>query len=189
MLILIPPEQRERVSQLFAKVSANLEIYTTVEEFITECYDTQYSVAILPIGVISAEQRVLLTSALGSMRPCPSIIVYSPQGGSLGWPGIVDSGDIVFVPKPFSEDRLRDAIGLAAADFEERSQKRQKAHMTDSLTSKLPRVAFEYGGPGAHLAPVFLHRPSQCPGDGLPSGGENEIVEVDSDSEPIVGVK
>ena len=124
VLILIPPEQLERIGQLFAKVSVNLEIYTTVEEFITECYDTQYSVAILPIGVISAEQRVLLTCALGSMRLCPSIIVYSPQGGSLGWPGLVDSGDIVFVPKPFSEDRLRDAVGLAAADFEERSKRR-----------------------------------------------------------------
>jgi FixJ family two-component response regulator len=124
VLILILPEQRERIGQLFAKVSVNLEIYTTVEEFITECYDTQYSVAILPIGVISAEQRVLLTCALGSMRLCPSIIVYSPQGGSLGWPGLVDSGDIVFVPKPFSEDRLRDAVGLAAADFEERSKRR-----------------------------------------------------------------
>lgn len=126
VLILIPPEQRERISQLFAKVSVNLEIYTTVEEFITECYDTQYSVAILPIGAISAKQRVLLTSALGSMRLCPSIVVYSPQGGSLGWPGLVDSGDIVFVPKPFSEDRFRDAVGLAAADFEERSKRRQR---------------------------------------------------------------
>jgi hypothetical protein len=123
-LILIPPEQRERIGQLFAKVSVNLEIYTTVEEFITECYDTQCSVAILPIGVISAEQRVLLTCALGSMRFCPSIVVYSPQGSSLGWPGLVDSGDIVFVPEPFSEDRLRDAVGLAAADFEERSMRR-----------------------------------------------------------------
>ena len=126
VLILIPPEQRERISQLFAKVSVNLEIYTAVEEFITECYDTQYSVAILPIGVISAKQRVLLTSALGSMRLCPSIVVYSPQVGSLGWPGLVDSGDIVFVPKPFSEDRFRDAVGLAAADFEERSKRRQR---------------------------------------------------------------
>ncbi len=126
VLILIPPEQRERISQLFAKVSVNLEIYTAVEEFITECYDTQYSVAILPIGVISAKQRVLLTSALRSMRLCPSIVVYSPQVGSLGWPGLVDSGDIVFVPKPFSEDRFRDAVGLAAADFEERSKRRQR---------------------------------------------------------------
>jgi len=126
VLILIPPEQREKISQLFAKVSVNLEIYTAVEEFITECYDTQYSVAILPIGVISAKQRVLLTSALGSMRLCPSIVVYSPQVGSLGWPGLVDSGDIVFVPKPFSEDRFRDAVGLAAADFEERSKRRQR---------------------------------------------------------------
>ena len=126
VLILIPPEQREKISQLFAKVSVNLEIYTAVEEFITECYDTQYSVAILPIGVISAKQRVLLTSALGSMRLCPSIVVYSPQVGSLGWPGLVDSGDIVFVPKPFSEDRFRDAVGLAAADFEERSKIRQR---------------------------------------------------------------
>jgi FixJ family two-component response regulator len=124
VLILILPEQRERIGHLFAKVSVNLAIYTTVEEFITKCYDTQYSVAILPIGVISAKQRVLLTCALESMRLCPSIIVYSPQGGILGWPGLVDSGDIVFVPKPFSEDRLRDAVVLAAADFEERSKRR-----------------------------------------------------------------
>ncbi len=125
VLILIPPEQREKISQLFAKVSVNLEIYTAVEEFITECYDTQYSVAILPIGVISAKQRVLLTSALGSMRLCPcDRRVLATEVGSLGWPGLVDSGDIVFVPKPFSEDRLRDAVGLAAADFEERSKRR-----------------------------------------------------------------
>jgi len=125
VLALIRPEKHEETRQLFAKVTEDLVLCATVDDFIAESSGTQYPVAILPIGVLPELQRARLITTLASMRRRPSIIVYSPTSGQLGWPGWIDSGDLIFVAKPFTEDRLRDAIAHAAADFEERSKRWQ----------------------------------------------------------------
>jgi hypothetical protein len=124
VLALIRPEDLETMRQLAAS-HPNLEILPTVDEFIEQCANSSCRVAILPCGVLSPGDRVLLQSYLTSLELRPSIILYTSTSASLPWPGWLDAGDITILMKPFTEMRFRDVISRAMDEFGERSSRRQ----------------------------------------------------------------
>jgi AmiR/NasT family two-component response regulator len=103
----------------------DLEICATAQEFVEKCSGTQYEVAILPIGVLPHDVRILLRSYLASMELHPSIVLYSSTSTSQHWSGWLEAEDISIIMRPFTEERLRDAISHAMEEFGERSKRRR----------------------------------------------------------------
>ena len=124
VLALIRHEDLEAMSQLAAS-HQDLEICMTADEFVAKCAHSQYDVAILPSGVLSLHDRILLQSYLTSLELRPSIILYSSTSASLPWPGWLDAEDITILTSPFTEARLRDVISHATEEFGERSRRRR----------------------------------------------------------------
>jgi AmiR/NasT family two-component response regulator len=102
----------------------NLEICATAQEFVEKCSSSQYEVAILPIGVLPQDDRVLLRSYLTSMKLHPSIVLYLSTPAS-HWSGWLDAEDISVIMSPFTGARLGDAISHAMEEFSERSRRRR----------------------------------------------------------------
>jgi hypothetical protein len=124
VLALIRREDLEAMRQLAAS-HQDLEICATADAFLTKCADSQYQVAILPSGVLSQNDRMLLRGYLTSLELHPSIILYSPTSDSLPWPGWLDAEDITILMKPFTEARFRNVIAHAMQEFGERSRQRR----------------------------------------------------------------
>jgi hypothetical protein len=121
ILALIRLEDREAMSQLLA-LPHNLEICATADQFVEKCSRSQYEVAILPIGVLPPDDRMLLRSYLTSLELHPSIILYS-SSSSPHWPGWLDAEDITLVLRPFTEAKFQGVISHAIEEFGERSRR------------------------------------------------------------------
>ena len=122
ILALIKLEDREAMSPL-VELAQNLEICATADDFVEKCSGSQYEVAILPIGVLPPDDRMLLRSYLTSLELHPSIILYSSTSVSPQWSGRLDAEDITIVLRPFTEGKLRDVISHAIEEFGERSRR------------------------------------------------------------------
>jgi len=126
VIALIRRDDHELMGELFVAVEGDLEICIAVEGFIDRCAKSQYMVAVLPVGVLPERHRALLRGTLGAMSLRPSLVMYSPNGDAVSpLTAILDAGDLTVVVRPFTAERLREAVTRAANEFEERAKRRR----------------------------------------------------------------
>jgi|GEM_PF-5260335 len=124
VLALIRPLDMEAMSELVT-LRPEVDICGTSQDFIKKHTASQYQVAILPVGMLSETDRMLLRSYLTSIELHPSVLLYSSEAYSSHGSGWLEGDDISIVMRPFTERRLREAIAYGVQEFVERSNRRR----------------------------------------------------------------
>jgi hypothetical protein len=124
-LALVLSEQVKSIHRLSAAADGNLQVCTTVEEFLENCVDLLTPVMIISIDTLHEDLWQTLWSFIRRLGLQPSIVLYSQKTESAAWPEVIelDTGEMTVVVSSFIEERLREAISRAAAEYLERSQR------------------------------------------------------------------